>query len=378
MFAQRIQSRLAEQKRSGLYRNPPQIDKRAGKYLTVNGGQVLNFASNDYLGLAASEELRQQVADNFTKYSPSSSSSRLVSGNYSIIAEAEQAYADYFGYESAIFFPSGYQANVGLISTLFEDGDAVFFDKHVHASSVKGLSLSGANLMGYRHNSMKHLAKRLNTKGERPAAVVTESLFSMDGDLLKKDELAALKKREELFVIVDEAHSVGVLGEKGRGYAREVADIALGTFGKALGLFGAFVLLPKEFKQYLFNFASSLIYTTTLPEAHAASTLAVLSQLEKGDEKREQLAAISTYTKESLREKGFLVHGDAQIVSIEIGEESKTVELAQKLLSSGYFVLPARFPTVPRGKAILRLGMTVLHNKEDVDGFVQTLLKLGL
>lgn len=376
MFAERFKNKLTAQQQAGLYRHPLEVQRREGKYLLIGSEKLLNFASNDYLGLSVSDELKRKVATNFMKYGTSSSSSRLVSGNYAIIRKAEKEYADYFGYADALFFPSGYQANVGLISSLFGPGDILIFDKHIHASSVKGMTLSSAEFRGYNHNSMKHLEKRLQNCKVEQAAVLTESLFSMDGDMLDVQGYKELKKRYNFLCIVDEAHAFGAIGEKGAGLGREVADIATGTFGKALGLFGAFVLLPEGFKEYLFNFSSPLIYTTTLPEAHAASAIDLLEIVAQSDQRRQQLATVSRIMKEDLQREGFNVSGDAHIIAVEIGEETRTVEVSRRLLEKNIFVLPARYPTVPMKRAILRVGMTALHTREDVDYFINNLKEI--
>jgi len=322
----------------------------------------LNFASNDYLGLGVSTALTNKVVRNFKKYNTSSSSSRLVSGNYDVISQAEKEYATHFGYEEALFFPSGYQANLGVLSAFFEKGDNIIFDKHIHASSVKGMTLSGANFRGYNHNAMSHLKKRLDANIKGQVAVLTESLFSMDGDFLAIDDFGKLKQEYEFLSIVDEAHAFGALGEKGRGLARDVADIAVGTFGKAMGLFGAFVLLPEGFKDYLFNFSSPLIYTTTLPEAHAASAIDLLEMISRCDDLRNHLAEVSRITKQGLIREG--------------GKEDRAVAVARGLLKKGIFVLPARFPTVPVHRAILRVGMTALHTEEDADLLIRSLTEV--
>jgi 8-amino-7-oxononanoate synthase len=366
MFDKRFNQKLLMQQETGLYRDPPGITARYEKYLLINGGMVLNFASNDYLGLAAAGKLKEKVAENFRRYGTSSSSSRLVSGHYAVITEAEKAYARYFGYDDALFFPSGYQANLGLISTLFEQGDTIIFDKHIHASSVKGMELSKAEFLGYRHNSMSHLGRRLESRRENPVAVITESLFSMDGDLLDVDGMLDLKREYGFLTVVDEAHAFGALGPSGRGVARSVADVAVGTFGKAFGLFGAFVLLPEGYKEYLFNFCSAIIYSTTLPEAHAASALDLLEIISESEGQREQLRRISRIMAESLRSAGFQVSGDAHILAVEIGGEDKAAAVSRELFKRNIFAFPARYPTVPQGRAILRIGMTALHTEEDV------------
>ncbi|MFH2091943.1 MAG: aminotransferase class I/II-fold pyridoxal phosphate-dependent enzyme [Pseudomonadota bacterium] len=373
---QRIRHQLQAARQEGLYRDPPVLDKKLGQFAFLGNQKVLNFASNDYLGLGSSDQAASMVSDAFKRFGSSSSSSRLVTGSFLTTCEAEQAYADYFGYDEALFFPSGYQANLAVISTLFEPEDTLVFDKHVHASCVAGLTMSQAALKGYNHSSMDHLEKRLE-KLEDKTAVVTESLFSMDGDLLDVEKLAAIKKEHSFFCIVDEAHAFGVLGDKGRGIARPVADIALGTFGKAFGLFGAFVLMPKGFKAYLTNFASPFIYTTALPEAHGAAALKILEIVSKSDHQRAHLGQISSFMKDQLIKQGFLADGDAHILSIAIGNEDVATKLSKALLKEDILAFPARYPTVQKGKAILRVSMSALHQQEDVQYFVKTLKKVS-
>ena len=366
MLAQRMAQRLTHQKDQGLYRNPTPIFARKGRMIQVNKRNLINFASNDYLGLGNSHRLARIVARNFEKYGASGSSSRLVSGYYNAVKEAEAALAEYFGYESALIYPSGYQCNLGVIATLFEKGDRVFGDKHIHASSVTAIKLSGARLYGFRHNDTTHLEKRLNNLSTLPTAILTESLFSMDGDLLDVEGLARIKKNHEPMVIVDEAHAFGAIGEKGRGIARPTADIAVGTFGKALGFFGAFVLLPYNVREYLINFSSPLIYTTALPEAHGASILSILKLVAAADSKRHNLKEISKALKNRLRAVGFTVGGDAHIVTVEIGSEKTAGALCARLFDRGLFIFSARFPTVPLNKSILRISMTAEHTPVDV------------
>ncbi|MFK5953568.1 MAG: pyridoxal phosphate-dependent aminotransferase family protein [Desulfobacterium sp.] len=373
MFDKRFRDRLNLQQLEGLHRNPPVMEKREGRFVTIKGQKVLSFASNDYLGLGSSHHLAARVGKHFKASGSSASSSRLVAGNYQAICQAEKIFADYFGYEDALFFSSGYQANLAILSTLFEKGDTLIFDKHVHASCVKGISLSGATLKGYRHNNLRHLEKRLEASRLENRGVVTESLFSMDGDLLPIKAFGDLKKKHGFYGVVDEAHAFGVLGDKGRGIAQGVTDIALGTFGKALGLFGAFVLLPCGVKEYLMNFASPLIYTTSFPQAHALAAVDALELVEQGDSARKTLKDVSESMGESLIREGFEVFGNAHIISVLMGDEKKATQVSQDLLSRGILAFSARFPTVPLGKAILRLGMTALHREEDIKTFVNAL-----
>jgi 8-amino-7-oxononanoate synthase len=376
MFDQRVGDRLTLQKKTGLYRLPPVIEKREGKNVYLEGKSYLNFASNDYLGLADTPELKNILIRNIERFGTSSSSSRLVTGNYQVIREAEAAYAEHFGYEEALFFPSGFQANLGLLSTLFESGDRVLVDQHIHASSVKGMALSGADVIGYRHGNLDHLEKKLKKLPAVQGAVVTEALFSMDGDLVDIEKLSRLKARHGFLSIVDEAHSFGAIGPGGRGVAGGVADIAVGTFGKAFGLFGAFLLMPATMKEYLINFSAPLMFTTTLPPSHAGAARDILEIIGRADREREKLAAISQIMKDSLLREGFRAFGDAHILGVELGNEDLAVRASLGLKERGILVFPARYPTVALHHAILRIGMTALHKEEDVALFVRSLQEI--
>jgi 8-amino-7-oxononanoate synthase len=375
MIKNRIKNKLYFQKQNNLYRQPEIINRRQGKCVYINDKKLINFASNDYLGLGCSDVFRQKVAHNFQKFGASSSSSRLVSGNYNTIIEAEKAFATYFGYPACLFYPSGYQANIGLLSALFEKDDTIFFDKHVHASVIKGMLMSQCHFVGYRHNTLSHLEKRLEKYNDHKQimAVATESLFSMDGDLVNIDYLCQLRDKFDLFCIVDEAHAFGAIGQKGRGIARKVADVAVGTFGKALGLFGAFILGPEWIRDYLINFSSPFIFSTALPEAHGASALDLIGIIDNSDHRRQNLAASSRLMKQMLEKEGFKVRGDAHILALEIGDETKSINISQHLYKHGFLAFPARYPTVPLGRSIIRISMNVLHTSEDIKAFVKAL-----
>jgi len=351
------------------------VQNRDGKYLVIDGKRVFNFASNDYLGLGNCTPLKQAAAAAFQQYGTSSSSSRLVSGNYSVITEAEKRFAEYFGYADALFFPSGYQANIGELSALFRDGDEIIFDKNINNSSNKGMMMSGARFYGFNHGDFSHLEKRLRTIRDGQAAVLTECLFSMDGDMLDFSRLKLIKDIFGCLVVVDEAHSFGALGSGGRGASYGVADIAVGTLGKAFGLFGAFALIPYGLKEYLLNFSAPLIYSTTLPEAHAAMALAALKIVETSDDRRRRLLQASAAMREGLIHNGFRVSGDAHILALEIGDETRAAALSQYLLEKNIFVLAARYPTVPLGHAILRINMTALHDERDIKLFIRTVVE---
>jgi len=277
---------------------------------------------------------------------------------------AEQALAEYFGYESCLILGSGFVANLTLIATLFGKKDSLALDKRLHASTVAGVRHSHAAFHTFRHNSMSHLEKILGAHAT--TAVLTESLFSMDGD---SPDFAALKQLKDAFnflCIVDEAHAFGVLGENGRGLGRQVADIAVGTLGKAFGLFGAFILCPGIVREHLLHFGQGLIYTTALPPWHGDMILEMLQRVRDADDRRDHLRLLGDAARALLGEV-MPVRGDAHILALEVGDEAKSLALAEALRREGVLVFPARYPTVPLGQAILRVNLTSEHAQTDVE-----------
>lgn len=357
----------------------------------MQGRPLLHFAGNDYLGLAADAHWRGTVAACFARHAPSGTASRLAAGHTTLTAEAEAAWADYFGYAECLFLPSGYQANLALLWGLLGHGDAVFLDRRVHASMAHALPSTGARLHTHRHADMDDLSRRLaawrhnsdNASGghDGPPAcgtacapqpvILAESLYSMDGILPDMARLGAVAREHGAFVIVDEAHAFGALGAGGRGRAHGVADVAVGTLGKALGLFGAFLLLPRGARNALENLASPLIHSTALPEAHAACCLALLDLLPRLDDRRHHLAALGAALRTGLRAEGVPVREGAHVACVDVGDEDRCTRLAARLRAPadggpGVLALAARHPTVPRGAATLRLGLTALHRVDDV------------
>ncbi|GAB6163870.1 8-amino-7-oxononanoate synthase [Desulfothermus naphthae] len=364
---------LKVQKESHLLRKPEIICNRQGKYVDAGKKRLINFASNDYLGLCSDKKIKQIFSKNFQKYPCSSSSSRVVCGNYSVVLEAEKNFADFFGYEDCLFFQSGFQANLALMSTIFLKNQSVLADKHIHASSIMGLKLGGVPFKTYNHNKISHLRKRLDKLNGKSCWVITESLFSMDGDVLDVDNFFKLKEEFGFFSVVDEAHSVGAMGKEGRGITTGRADIVVGTFTKAFGFFGAFILLPSVLKEYMFNFAAPLIYSTALPPAHAACAIEILDVVKDFEDRRWYLQELSLFARENLKTAGIPFVGESYLLSINIGNESLAQEVARELFSRNYMVFCSRHPTVPLGKSILRLSLCYFHTDKDIDKFVKNL-----
>ncbi len=351
-----------------------------GPFVSENGRRFLSFCSNDYLGLSQDARWQKMVADSFAECRPSSSASRLAGGWDRLSAKAESAYADYFGYEDCLFFPSGYQGNLALMTGLIRKGQPVFADRRIHASAAHALVASGCTLYPYAHNDMEHLERRLNSlESDWQPIVVTESLFSMDGTLTDAAALAELKKRYGFFLIADEAHAAGCLGDGGRGVfscIKGTADAVLCTLGKGFGFFCAFALLPKGFASALQNLASAVMHSTALPPAHASACLKLLDLLPCLKPERARLAQNARFFREELSRCGIPFQGLAHIVSVPAGSETFAHKLSWQLRQAGILVLDARYPTVPFGKALLRFSITALHDESVLKKTVQTLAEL--
>lgn len=363
-FLQRLKDDVDSRRQAGLGRELLPVSARRGASVILDGHAHLNFSSNDFLGLAQDSEMSLSLSELCRQYGCGAGASRLVTGTTSSTLEAEQALAAYFGYESCLILGSGFMANLTLLSTLFSDKDTLLLDKRAHASTVAGVRHSRAGFHAFRHNRMSHLRKLLETYPAQ--AVLTESLFSMDGDSPDFSAVKQLRDEFGFLCIVDEAHAFGVLGDGGRGLAGGVADVAVGTLGKAFGMFGAFVLCPGIVREHLIHFGQGFIYTTSLPPWHGDMVLTMLERVSRCEEEREHLRRLGEMAREELSKTGLRIGGSAHILSLEVGDESRCQLLASKLRLEGILVFAARYPTVPLGQAILRVCLTAGHDLADV------------
>ena len=362
-----LDERLKEGRARGLERRPPLLDMAGeGPVVHMGGRAFLNFTLNDGLGLASSPEWRAEVGECFAAFPPSASASRLAGGRSRITEEAEQAVAAYFGFDECLFLPSGYQGNLACAMALIHAGQPVFVDRRVHASIARGILLGKADVRTYAHADYGHLERRLASAP--PAAVqplvMTESLFSMDGTELDVSRMAELRSKYGFFLMVAEAHAVGALGPGGRGLCAGVpgtADIVLGTFGKSLGLFGSFLLLPKGFAAFFESLSSAVMHSTAMPPAHAAAVLKLLERLPLLEGERARLRDNAVFFRARLSELGIPTRGTAHIVAVPTGGEARTTHLGEQLAERGVLALAARYPTVPYGDGLLRFGLTALH-----------------
>lgn len=360
-------TRLYRLQQAGSLRTLPQVTHE-GKFIGKDGRRMLNLSSNDYLGLAADERLyaafMQHLAGNPLPFS--SSSSRLLTGNHSVYTELETRIASAYRREAALLFNSGYHANIGLLPAVADKQTLILADKLVHASIIDGIRLSGAPFVRYRHNDGDHLEQLLRKEYGRYSRyiIVTESIFSMDGDVADLRRLVALKEQYAgIFLYVDEAHAVGVRGENGLGVAEETGctgsvDWLVGTFGKALASVGAYVVCSEEMKRWLVNTMRPLIFSTALPPVNIAWSRFVFERLPGFREERSRLAAVSVLLNRHIGWLTGKAPGVSHIVPFVVGENDACIRRAQALQEAGFYVLPVRPPTVPPGTSRLRFSLT--------------------
>lgn len=363
---------------SGLFRSLRAISSAQGPVIQIDGKNYLNFCSNDYLGLANHSALKEAARAAIDRYGVGAGASRLVCGNLEPYDDLERALAEFKQKEAAIVFSSGYAANVGTIGALLRQGDMLIIDKLCHASVIDACRQSGATLRVYPHKNLKKLEELLRQSEAPRRLVVTETVYSMDGDLAPLREIAALKEQYGAWLMIDEAHATGVFGANGRGAAEhfgveDKVDVTMGTLSKAIGCVGGYVAGSQTLIDYLRNRARSLIYSTALPPpVLAAATESVrLIRGDEGKNRREKLW-------QTIRQlsDGLSAGTDSAIIPIIVGEEERAVQLSEQLMERGIFVSAIRYPTVARGKARLRVTATASHTAEHVDRFVAELAAL--
>jgi len=351
----------------------PGVYPQAGGKIVVDGRPILNFSSNDYLDLAGRPEMIAASREALERYGCGATASRLVCGTLDLHRELEEALAALKGYPRALLFGSGFLTNVGLIPALVGREDHVFADKLVHASIIDGILLSRANLQRFRHNDAEHLESLLRkcpAGGRR--LVVTESVFSMDGDLAPLPAITEAAVRHGAMCMVDEAHSTGIFGPGGSGLVREHAledgvNVSMGTLSKALGGYGGFVACSEALVRLLLNRTRAFIYTTGLPPAVVGGGLAALRLLGEEAELGTRLLANAAAFRQRLQDAGLDTGGSqSQIVPVIIGENRKALEATERLKAKGLLAVAIRPPTVPEGTARLRLSVTLAHTPEDL------------
>ncbi len=373
MNTERYSKKLEIIKESGNYRKLRNIQHN-GFLIHEDGREMLNLSSNDYLGLSSYpkllEEFYEQTDVRALPYS--AVSSRLLSGNHEYYEMLENDLCDLYDKEAALVFSSGYHANIGILPALTSKRDLIVADKLVHASVIDGLRLSESEMFRYRHLDMEHLRKLLQQNRDKyeNIFIVTESVFSMDGDVADLQELCEIKKEFDAFLYVDEAHAVGVRGTNGLGCCEEQAciediDFIVGTFGKAFASVGAFVVCSQLFREYLINTQRSLIFTTALPPVNVAWTRFVLNHMPDFYDLRIKLSTTADKLRQVLADKGFETRGGSHIVPWVCGSNENSIEMADLLRDNGFFALPVRYPTVPKNESRIRFSLNAAIPDED-------------
>ncbi len=368
----------------GLRRTLRQLKGSQGREVIIDGREVLNFCSNNYLGLADDKRLIEAVQQSLEQEGFGSGASRLVCGNMEAHQQLEKTIAKFKGTERCLLFSSGYMANVGIISSLFNRNDIIFSDKLNHASIVDGIVLSRAHLKRYPHGNMSALEEMLKTADEyKKKIIVTDSVFSMDGDITPLDKICALAQKYQCVVMVDEAHALGVMGKKGKGVVEyfgveNQVDIQMGTLSKAAGSFGAYCCGSKELIEVLINKARSFIYTTAMPPSTAIASLKAIEIIKKEKNLREQLWKNTKYLKGRLQELGFdTMQSQSPIIPILVKDSNIAVQFSRLLFNKGIFISAIRPPTVPHNTARLRLTVMATHTQEDLDCVLKYMQKIG-
>ncbi len=368
--AEALRERYEEHRFRKLIRVEPTLD---GIHVEKEGRKVINFCSNDYLGLAQHPKVIARSAEFAQKYGAGATASRLVTGNYSIHEELEKKLAHTFDAEATLLFNTGFQANTSVLATLADRNSLIIADKKVHNSLLQGAILSRADLKRFHHNDYDHLKDILQksaSKSFNKIWIVSETVFSMDGNQSDLDTLIVLAEQYGALLFSDDAHALGVLGEKGLGlnYGRQGIHISLGTFGKAFGAFGAFVACSKPVKDFLINFCPGFIYTTALPPAVIGAVDAALELIPTMNKERQQIQKNIEYLKREIQKIGFETgDSNSQIIPVIIGDEKKTLELSQELEKEGIWAVAIRPPTVETGSSRIRITLTANHQKEDIN-----------
>lgn len=375
MNKERYIKKLETIREAGNYRILRDIEQD-GFLIHADGREMLNLSSNDYLGLSTNPRLIEEfrAETDVMALSYSAASSRLLSGNHQYYKLLEKDLADLYDKEAALVFNSGYHANIGILPALAGKRDLIIADKLVHASIIDGLRLSEAQMLRYKHLDYEHLQHILTQCREEyeNIFIVTESVFSMDGDVADLQQLCEIKKEFDAFLYVDEAHAIGVRGTNGLGCCEEQAcsediDFIIGTFGKAFASVGAFVVCEEMFREYLVNTQRSLIFTTALPPVNVAWTRFVLNKMPVFYDLRLKLAEVSARLRKVLAEKGFETRGSSHIVPMVCGSNENSVEMAELLQDNGFFALPVRYPTVPKNEARIRFSLNASIPWEDYE-----------
>ena len=375
-----ISDELNAIKKSGLYRELNIVEGAQGTHLEIKGKTYLSFCSNNYLGLANNPLVIKAVKDAVEKYGWGAGASRLVSGNMRMHEALEDEISRFKGKEASIVFPTGYMANLGTISSLVSKGDLAICDKLNHASIIDGCRLSGADFRVYPHCDMEKLENILKKSTKYPRKlIVTDTVFSMDGDIAPLPDIVRIAHKYKAMVMVDEAHGTGVFGKKGRGVVEHFklskkVDIVMGTLSKAVGSLGGYVSGDTDLINYLRNKARPFMYTTALPPAVCAASIAGIKLIRKDPSLRESLWCNVRFLKEKLESLSLkVIPSESPIIPILIGDAKKAVDVSKFLYKKGILIPAIRPPTVPAKSSRLRMTVMSTHTKKDLERLLEVL-----
>ncbi len=371
-------------KAKGLYREIHPASQLPSGRIEFDGKNCLNLSGNDYLGLSQHPALKEAARLAASRFGVGAGASRLITGNHRLYETLEEKAARFKGKEAALIFSSGYTANLGVLTALVEAGSPVFSDELNHASIIDGLKTARAQVYIYRHGDHRHLEQLIGESSrEKRPVIVTDSVFSMDGDVAPLREIVEIKKRYGAFLVVDEAHATGVLGKGGRGAGEELQvedsiDFSVGTFSKALGSYGAFVTGSRAAIDFLINRARSLIYTTALPPTVLAANQAALDMLIEGTAPIRKLQQNIKFVRDGLCSLGYRIPDTSSaIIPLMIGDNLKTTALSEALFEEGILAKAIRPPTVPEGSARIRITISAAHGRKDLKEALAAFVKCG-
>jgi len=352
-------------------------------HVRIAGRDVLMLSSNSYLGLCSDDRLKRAALAAMEQYGMGSGGSRLTTGSYEIHRQLEEEIARFKNAKAALIFNTGYMANVGVISAVANPDWVIFSDRLNHASIIDGCRLSGAQTVIYEHCDPADLERKIKAHSGRPGLIITDGLFSVDGDIAPLAQIVEIAKRHQIMIMVDEAHATGVLGENGAGTAdyfsiTQGIDISIGTFSKALASEGGFVAGSRAFIDYLANTARSFIFSTALSPVTLAVSLAALNIVKTEPQRRENVLAHAAWFRAKLGEAGFAVtHHPTPIISVVLGSPDLAMAFSQALMERGIFASAIRPPTVPSGTSRLRINLMATHTREDLEYALDAMSDVG-
>lgn len=379
-----LSKQVHDLKNQGVYRKIPVLESANDAEVIIDGKSVINLCSNNYLGFATHPRLKKAAIDAIEKYGVGAGAVKTIAGNLNLHEELEEALAKFKKEEAVMLFQSGFNCNAGVIQAITQAGDLIISDELNHASIIDGVRLSRADKAVFKHSDMNDLERVLIEKRAQynQVLIITDGVFSMDGDLAKLPEIVELAEKYKCLTYVDDAHGSGVLGENGRGtvdhfHLHGRIDFTIGTLSKAFGVIGGYVAGKKIMKEWLAHRARPLLFSTYLPPAVVAPLIEAVKMLSESDEYTKACWDNANYFKKKMKKAGFNIgHSETPITPVFIGDEAKTVLFSKTLLNEGVYVSPIIFPTVPKGTGRVRVMVSAAHTKAQLDQAIECFIKV--